>query len=67
MTILSAVAIYFVYVLADAYEWEGVLSRFPELLVVQIGLIIIVAEHFDYRLFERFNLASSNENDSSEI
>lgn len=67
MTVVSALVIYLFYLIADAYDWEEVLSRFPELLVMQIGMVIIVAEHLNLRIFESLNPISSAENESSEI
>jgi hypothetical protein len=54
MTALVAVLISAV---SSIRGFQGILVRYPELLVLEIGLIIVLSEFFGYRLFGGFNPA----------
>ena len=52
MTVLVAVII---ALLSRMHSLDSMLLRFPELLVMQIGLIVLIAEFFDLRLLQELN------------
>lgn len=51
-TVLVAIGITFI---AQIKELQNILLSYPELLVLQTGVIILIAEAFDLRLFEWMN------------
>jgi hypothetical protein len=52
MTTLVAIAL---AALAQVPAVSAALIHYPELLIAQIGCIIVIARHMDWRLLERFN------------
>jgi hypothetical protein len=54
MTVLLAVLI---TLLTEIHALQQLLLRFPELLIVQIGCVVVIAEYFDLRLLQWMNPA----------
>ncbi len=52
---MTAFAAVLITLMSEIRELQHLLLRFPELLIAQIGCILLIAEFFDLRLLQRLN------------
>jgi hypothetical protein len=60
MTVVVGIVLTWVFMIPGLKQ---VLMRYPELLVTQVGLIVVIAEYFDLRLFEWMNPGSDEDSE----